>query len=142
MMPAPFGREVLRGLIPHAGAMCLLDSVLEYDAEYIVCETGTHRDPVNPLRNGQGLSALTLAEYAAQAMAAHGALLAEGRAQPGMLAALRGFRLHVETIHDIPGNIRVRAQRRLARKEGLLYEFSATDGARLLAEGRISIALG
>jgi predicted hotdog family 3-hydroxylacyl-ACP dehydratase len=132
----------LRNLIPHAGAMCLLDTIVEYGPEEIVCETATHLDTANPLRTGGGLSAVHLAEYAAQAIAAHGALHAEGRAQPGMLAALRDFRIHVETIHDIPGKLCIRAQRKLARREGLLYEFAVTGDGRALAEGRISIALG
>lgn len=139
---APFGRDVLMGLIPHADTMCLLDSVKEYGADDIVCETNTHRDPANPLRVDRGLSAVHLAEYAAQATAAHSALLADGRARPGMLAALRNLRLHVESIHDIPGPLTVRARRQLARPEGLLYEFSVSGDDRVLCEGRISIALG
>lgn len=142
MTAAPFGREVLSRLIPHAGSMCLLDSVLHYTADDIHCETTSHRDMANPLRGELGLAAVHLAEYAAQAMATHGALLAEGRAQPGMMAALRDFRMHVAYIHDIPGALGVRAHRRLARKEGLLYEFSVSGDGRLLCEGRISIALG
>lgn len=137
----PISRERLLGLIPHAGAMCLLDSVVEFAGDDIVCETLSHRDAANPLRRGQVLPALHLAEYAAQAMAAHGALQAEGAAQPGMLAALRDIRLHVENIHDIPGKLTVRARRRLARPEGSLYEFSVSGDGRLLCEGRIAIAL-
>lgn len=122
--------------------MCLLDTVLEYSADEIICETGSHRDLGNPLRSPRGLAAVHLVEYAAQAMATHGALLAGGTAQPGMLAALRDCRLHVDTIGEIPGVLVVRARRRMARKEGLLYEFSVLSGARVLCEGRASIALG
>lgn len=134
-------RERLLDLVPHAGSMCLLDSVNEYSRDEIVCETSSHRDPANPLRRDHALSALHLVEYAAQAMAAHGALIAEGTAQPGMLAALRDVRLHVGHVHDIPGKLTVRARRRLARDEGLLYEFSVSGNGQLLCEGRIAIAL-
>lgn len=140
--PAPVPRERLLDLVPHAGAMCLLDCVREYAAEEIVCETTSHRDPANPLRSEGVLSALHLAEYAAQAMAAHGALQAGGVAQPGMLAAMRQIHLHVESIHDIPGTLTIRARRNLARAEGSLYEFSVTGDGRLLCEGRIAIAFG
>lgn len=142
MISTPFGREVLRTLIPHAGTMCLLDTVLDYDPDEIHCETVTHRDTANPLRGEQGLFAMHLAEYAAQAVAAHGALMAEGHAQPGLLAALRDLRLHVDLVHDIPGALSVRARRRLARSQGLLYEFSVSGDGRVLCEGRIAIALG
>jgi predicted hotdog family 3-hydroxylacyl-ACP dehydratase len=138
----PIGREQLLELIPHAGAMCLFDRVIEYSGEEIVCEASSHRDPANPLRRAQGLSTLHLAEYAAQAAAAHGALKSDGVAQPGMLAALRDIRLYVERIHDIPGNLIVRAHRRLARREGSMYDFSVLGDGRLLCEGRIVIALG
>jgi predicted hotdog family 3-hydroxylacyl-ACP dehydratase len=122
--------------------MCLLDTVIEYGADEIVCETNSHRDLQNPLRNARGLSAVHLVEYAAQAMAAHGALLAGGQPRPGMLAALRDCRLHVDTVGDIPGGLTVRARRRVASLEGLLYEFSVSGNGRLLCEGRVSIALG
>ena len=59
-----------------------------------------------------------------------------------MLAALRDIRLHVETIHDIPGRLTIRARRQLARPEGSLYEFNVSGDGRLLCEGRIAIALG
>ena len=71
---APLAQERLRSLIPHAGAMCLLETVREFSGEEIVCEASSHRDPGNPLRRHGALAALHLAEYAAQAMAAHGAL--------------------------------------------------------------------
>lgn len=138
----PIARERLLGLIPHAGAMCLLDAVLEFSDDEIVCETGSHRDAANPLRRGSELSALHLVEYAAQAMAAHAALRGGGGARPGMLGALRDIRLQVATLHDIPGKLTVRARRRLARPEGSLYEFEVTGDGRKLGEGRIAIALG
>jgi predicted hotdog family 3-hydroxylacyl-ACP dehydratase len=140
-MNAPLSREELLRLIPHAGRMCLLDRVVEYSESEIHCTTRTHLDPANPLRRGDALSALHLVEYAAQAMAAHGALNAFGRAQPGMLAALRDIRLHIEHIHSIDGELRIHARRRLAQREGSLYEFGVSGGGRVLCEGRIAIAL-
>lgn len=134
-------REALLALIPHDGVMCLLDSVLEFGSEHIVCETFTHRSAANPLRREDRLSSVHLAEYAAQAMAAHGALQADGRSQPGMLAALRDIRLHVAFVDDIRSALIVRARRLLARSEGTLYEFRVTADERLLCEGRLAIAL-
>ena len=137
----PIHRDRLLQLLPHAGAMCLLDSVQEFSAVEIRCAARSHRDPANPLCHGRKLAAIHLAEYAAQAAAAHGALLADGCAQPGMLAALRAVRLHVEHIEDIEAELTIHARRRLAQSDGLLYEFSVLAGERLLAEGRIAIAL-
>ena len=135
----------LRTLIPHAGSMCLLDSVIDWTAEQIRCETVTHRDPANPLRRHDRVAALHLTEYGAQAMAVHGALLAQGGAQPGMLGALRDIKLHVVRIDDITDNLVVTATRRLARNDGLIYDFTVAlrdSPTGLLCEGRISVVLG
>ncbi len=69
------GRQELEALIPHAGAMCLLDTVQNWDDRQIHCRSETHRNVANPLRFEGRLSALHLAEYGAQAMAIHGGLL-------------------------------------------------------------------
>jgi predicted hotdog family 3-hydroxylacyl-ACP dehydratase len=122
--------------------MCLLDRVTGHSEQSIECATDTHHDPDNPLRRAGQLSALHLAEYAAQAMAAHGALMAGGNAQPGMLAALRDIKLHVERIDTIDTELIVRATRRLAQRDGFLYDFSVHGDGRLLCQGRIAIALG
>jgi predicted hotdog family 3-hydroxylacyl-ACP dehydratase len=134
----------LIALIPHAGSMCLLDAVEDWTAESIRCTSCTHRDPANPLRSDGGLAALHLVEYAAQAMAAHGALLAEGAPQAGMLGALRDVRLYASRIDDLPEMLVVSATRRLARSDGLIYDFTVQlhgSPARLLSEGRISVVL-
>src|SRR5881398_1435622 len=75
-MTTPIDKAEIRRLIPHAGTMCLLDSVLGWDDESIVCTTNTHRDEANPLRRDGRLSALHALEYAAQAAAIHGGLRA------------------------------------------------------------------
>jgi predicted hotdog family 3-hydroxylacyl-ACP dehydratase len=134
----------LGALIPHAGSMCLLERVEEWTPEWIRCSTRTHLDPTNPLRSGDELAALHLAEYGAQAMAVHGALLAQGGPQAGMLGALRDLRLHVERIDDLKRSLIVTATRRLARSDGLIYDFIvelSEDPMRVLCEGRISVVL-
>ncbi len=137
-------KAALAALIPHAGSMCLLDSVEEWSEEMIRCTSSTHRDAENPLRRDEQLSAVHLVEYAAQAMAIHGALLAGDGPQAGMLGVLRDIRLHVDRIDDLPASLVVNATRRLARSDGLIYDFTvALDGLprRLLSEGRISVVL-
>jgi predicted hotdog family 3-hydroxylacyl-ACP dehydratase len=55
--------------------MCLLDDVLSWDASRIRCRSASHRTPDNPLRAHGRLGAACGIEYAAQAMAVHGALV-------------------------------------------------------------------
>jgi predicted hotdog family 3-hydroxylacyl-ACP dehydratase len=126
-------------LIPHAGSMCLLDRIVGHTENDIECTARSHTSPDHPLRRDSQLSALHLAEYAAQAMAVHGALLAGG-VQRGMLAALREIHLHVDRIDNIATELTVQATRRMAQATGSLYDFRVQANGRLLCEGRIAIA--
>jgi predicted hotdog family 3-hydroxylacyl-ACP dehydratase len=72
----PIDVERIRELVPHAGKMCLLERVVDCDTASIRCETRSHLDRANPLRRNGHLSSVCAIEYAAQAMALHGALTA------------------------------------------------------------------
>lgn len=129
------------GLVPQQGAMCLLDAVVAHDAAGIRCTAVSHRDPTNPLRRAGILPASAGVEYAAQAMAAHGALLAEARPQAGFLAALRGVEFAVERLDDVPGSLEVSATALLRETSGLVYEFVVQGGGRLLLRGQATVML-
>jgi predicted hotdog family 3-hydroxylacyl-ACP dehydratase len=135
-------RHEIAALIPHQGAMCLLERVVEWDAAHIVLLTATHRSPENPLCSGGRLRALHLCEYAAQAMAVHGGLLARAagsQARPGMLVSLREVELSRAHIDDVPGELRVSASRLLAGQHSWQYAFAVHHGDELLARGRAAI---
>ena len=138
-------REEILSLIPHQGAMCLWDRVLDWDADSIRLAAGNHRDPAHPLRGRGRLHAVHLCEYGAQAMAVHGGLLAReagGMAPPGMLVALRGVELRVGRIDDLAGDLEGHAQV-LARSEASQqYAFRISHQGMLLAEGRAAVMLG
>src|SRR5690242_18884550 len=88
-------------LIPHAGEMCLLDFVEWWSDDEIRCVSTSHASPRHPLRFADRLTSIHLVEYAAQAAAIHGALLAERdgtRVAPGFLAALRNCEFEVDEI--------------------------------------------
>ena len=129
-------------LIPHAGGMCLLDAVLAWDADGLHAVSESHLRPDNPLRGTHGLHAVHLAEYGAQAMAVHGALLARGRgveaARPGMLVSLREVRLLVEQVPR-EGRLDVHAQCLYADDAGAQYAFRVEHAGRLLASGRAAV---
>jgi len=138
-------RQEILSLIPHQGAMCLWDRVLDWDADSIRLAAGNHRDPAHPLRGRGRLHAVHLCEYGAQAMAVHGGLLAReagGMAPPGMLVALRGVELRVGRIDDLAGDLEGHAQV-LARSEASQqYAFRISHQGMLLAEGRAAVMLG
>lgn len=129
--------------IPHQGSMCLLDAVLDYSATHIVCRAGSHTNPAHPLRAGECLGSATGIEYAAQAMAVHGALLAADDAPPrqGYLTSVRSVALHVARLDDLPGDLQVRAERLSGDTNHILYQFSVEHGNDCLLEGRAAVVL-
>ncbi len=110
--------------------MCLLDGVLDWDAEHIRCSAVSHQDPANPLRNEQCLPTVAGLEYGAQGMAVHGALVSGGGpARAGYLAALRDVRLTDLTLDCFQEPLEILAERVMADAR------SATYAMRLECEG-------
>ena len=151
-------RAWIEARIPHRGRMCLLDEVLDWDAEWIRCRSGTHRSADHPLRYQGRLGGACGIEYAAQAMAVHGALLtadrAPDRAAPariGYLASVRGLHLAVARLDDIAADLICEARRIAGDLDTVVYEFSIRaeapgdssahqSSADLLLSGRATIA--
>jgi predicted hotdog family 3-hydroxylacyl-ACP dehydratase len=130
-------------LIPHAGTMCLLDGVVAWDERAIHAITDGHARTDNPLRSAQGLHAVHLAEYGAQAMAVHGALLARAAgaqtAKPGRLVSLRDVQLFVEYVDTCDGRLDVHAECLQAGEASAQYLFRIEYRGRLLASGRAAV---
>lgn len=131
-------------LIPHAGTMCLLDEVVDWDTVHLHARGASHRRADNPLRADGVLHAVNLCEYAAQAMAVHGALCAReagGTARPGFLVALRDVQLQVERIDSLPGRLQVHVECLLAMADSLQYAFRVEHRGSVLATGRAAVML-
>jgi predicted hotdog family 3-hydroxylacyl-ACP dehydratase len=129
-------------LIPHQGAMCLLDEVLRWDDDRIHALAHSHRDVGNPLRSDGRLRSVHLCEYGAQAMAIHGGLLAQRAglvAAPGFLVSLRAVKLHIERIDDLADALDVHAEQLLAADSGWQYAFRVECAGRVLAQGRAAV---
>jgi predicted hotdog family 3-hydroxylacyl-ACP dehydratase len=136
-------RDWIAAHIPHQGTMCLLDRVEEWDAQRVRCRAISHRAPGNPLRAHGRLAAACGIEYAAQAMAVHGALLAQHDAAPraGFLASVRGAALHVARLDDITADLMVEAARFSGDGNNVLYDFSIHADGVVLLEGRAAVIL-
>ncbi|GAA0571460.1 hypothetical protein GCM10009416_07600 [Craurococcus roseus] len=139
----PLGRDAIARLVPHGGAMCLLDRALAWDADSIACEADGHRDPANPLRRDGRLPAVCGVEYALQAMALHGALAAGGTAQPmGYLSSLRDVSLGgAERLDTLAGPLGIRARALAAETGGFIYRFEVENRGRILLAGQAAIIL-
>ena len=139
----PLNRSWIESHVPHAGKMCLLDEVLDWDAAGARCRSATHRSPDNPLRAYGRLGAACGIEYAAQAMAVHGALLAatgNSAAPPAMLASVRNVELLVERLDNIDGDLIASVEQVAGDMRSALYEFSVSSDDGVLLTGRAAIA--
>ena len=134
---------VIRELIPHAGAMCLLDAVLAWDDTTLHAISERHAPATHPLRGAHGLHAVHLAEYGAQAMAVHGALGARARGgvalRQGRLVSLREVTLAVEYVDPAGGRLDVHAEQLFADDAGAQYAFRVEQAGRVLASGRAAV---
>ncbi len=130
-------------LIPHAGAMCLLDDVIRWDATGIQCVSRGHRDADNPLRTDGVLPAVCGIEYAAQAMALHGGLtgMVDGRPLAGYLASLRDVVCRVSRLDDLDGDLIVDAERLMGDTVHVIYRFTLRVGEVEVVSGRAAVAL-
>jgi predicted hotdog family 3-hydroxylacyl-ACP dehydratase len=148
--PATLQHDDIARRIPHQGSMCLLDRVTAWDANQITCEASSHRAGDNPLRAYGRLGASCGIEYAAQAMAVHGALIAEALSsadgtipepQAGYLASVRSVSLHVDRLNDINNPLTIHAERMSGDAATILYSFSLHAGPALLLAGRAVVVL-
>ena len=136
-------RAAIAARIPHQGSMCLLDAVLAWDSGQIHCRASSHRQPDNPLRAAERLGAACGIEYAAQAMAVHGALLAPEGAppRPGYLASVRSVQLAVDRLDDLAQDLDIVAERLSGDENNILYHFRVEHAGNLLLSGRAAVML-
>ena len=137
----PLDAAAIVRLVPHGGAMCLLDRALAWDAQSIRCESARHRDPAMPLRRDGRLPAICGAEFALQAMALHGALTAAAPQPMGFVSSLRDVTLHVARLDDIPEPLRIEATSLAAESGGFIYRFVVSAAGRPLLDGQAAVIL-
>jgi predicted hotdog family 3-hydroxylacyl-ACP dehydratase len=137
-------KDELAFLLPHAGAMRLLDRVASWDQLSIRCHTKTHHDPANPLRRGARLDAVAGLEYAAQAMGVHVGLL-DGKPSPsgsiGYVGGLRDVVFGTDRLDNCPAELTIDATRLFEGDHSFLYRFAILSGDREVMSGRASIFL-
>ena len=135
-------RAWIEAHIPHQGRMCLLDEVVNWSTEAISCRSGGHRAADHPLRAHGRLGVACGIEFAAQAMAVHGALIADAHdAKPpaGILASVRGVRLHVARLDDVQSDLICDALRITGDRGSNLYEFELRSATMRLLSGRATV---
>jgi len=133
-------RAQIESRVPHAGSMCLLDSVQQWDATSIVCQA-LAPTVAHPLARAQTVPAIAAVEYAAQAAAVHGSLLdATESPREGMLAKLSEVELCATTLDAAGGALTVRAELLSRVATGCMYSFEVCDQRACVVRGRLMVA--
>ncbi|MDR5782458.1 hydroxymyristoyl-ACP dehydratase [Caballeronia sp. LZ065] len=137
-------RDEIAARIPHDGAMCLLESVVAWDAERIRCTATSHLAADNPLRFKDRLASVCGIEYAAQVMATHGALVGTEHGQrprAGLLTSVRGVDIFVDRLDGLDAPLDIEAERIGGDENTVLYRFSVQCAGRPLLSGRAAVIL-
>lgn len=123
--------------------MCLLDGVTEWSNTHLICRTATHRDAVNPLRRGDQLEAICGVEYAAQAIAAHIAIVLDTDIPPfeGYLVGVRDLVMQRSRLDDISTDLTIVVRRVVGEDTTFIYTFSVCEDRQILLNGRATIFL-
>ena len=143
-MSASLDHAEIAALIPHAGNMCLLDSMQRVSQTDIVCSALSHQSPDNPLRSHGRLGAAVAVEYAAQAMALHGSILNADLGVPpkgGRLINVRQLILHCTRFDDLVSPLTVHATRLMGDAANVIYSFEVSADDQTIAMGRAGVML-
>jgi predicted hotdog family 3-hydroxylacyl-ACP dehydratase len=143
-LPQRFGNEKLAALLPHQGAMCLLDKVVSWDATTLTALATSHQSTTNPLNQGNHLLAHCGVEYAAQAAAVHLAVKALQQSltvpQKGYLAAVNQLQWQSPYLEYL-GPLTIQVEQLVAQTRGCIYYFNISADNQSQVSGRFSLAL-
>lgn len=123
--------------------MCLLDHVSNYSSDYIECQAVVPDASVHPLAAAGTIGLANGIEYAAQAMAVHGALLAGSEHAPraGFLTSVRDVQWTTDRLDAHGRELSIHAQRLSGDERTVLYAFRVEAGPHTLLTGRASVML-
>jgi predicted hotdog family 3-hydroxylacyl-ACP dehydratase len=128
-------------LVPHRGAMCLLDAVIAHDADTVEALTAVRGD--SPFADGGAVGAWLGIEYMAQAVAAFAGLRAHAHGKPAPLGLLVGTRRYTALCERFAAgsSLRVRAERKFEADNGMASFDCRILGAddTLLAEATLMV---
>jgi predicted hotdog family 3-hydroxylacyl-ACP dehydratase len=140
-------RQQIARIIPHSGTMVLIDEVTHWDERCLLARTSSHLRADNPLRDNLGLHIACGIEYAAQAMALHGALMGERRGgQPdrpraGLLASVREVSFLARRLDQDSPVLLIEASLLTGDLRVAMYEFAVRSLLRDLLTGRATVVL-
>jgi predicted hotdog family 3-hydroxylacyl-ACP dehydratase len=132
----------IRELVPHSGAMVLLDRVLSADAENLCAEVTIHAGSVFYDAPSAGVGSWVGIEYMAQAIAAHAGYLARLAGAPVKIGFLLGARRYEAQLPlFVDGSVlQVHVQQALQGENGLgAFECRIEMAGAVLAQATITV---
>ena len=128
--------------LPHGSGMSLLERVVSWCENTIVCEAVSHDRESNPLHLRGALPVITLVEYAAQAAAVHSSLVLSGmgRVRPAYIGALKKVSLFSEVIPRHTPVLKVHASVEMVSDAGAIYSFEVVADS-VLISGRMVLVI-
>jgi len=147
-------REEIERRLPHAGVMSLLDKIIQADETTLTAQAVSYRDADNPLRVNGKITMVNGIEYAAQAMAVHGALVLEKKQEENK-AELKSSQGYIATVRNIELNspyfpeadpsssaaLLIKVKQLMSDQNGFTYQFDIHYEQQQLISGRITIFL-
>ena len=131
-------RDGIAELLPHAGAMVLIDRVGSYSVESILCFSNVV-EKENPLAVEGEVGIYSGVEYAAQAMALHSTLSSSGgKAEKGVVAVVSKLEAYSDVLKGV---IEVRAEKIDFTGDSSLYDFTVLSRDQLVLSGRMLVLL-
>ncbi len=131
--------------LPHTGSMCLVDEAVDWDHEHIQCAATSHLLADNPLRVAGRLPAICVLEYAAQAFALHGVLVADESGEPPpdasrvFVALVTTLDIYAEYLDGRDGALRIDGHIIFRQAGSAVYRFEAFDATGPVADGQIGL---
>ncbi|MBA2549058.1 MAG: 3-hydroxylacyl-ACP dehydratase [Burkholderiaceae bacterium] len=135
----------LDAFLPHAGRMRLIDRVISYDEQKIICESDSHRVADHPLAEDGVISIVCGLEYGAQAMALHGALMAAssggGPVRRGYLVAASNLRWSAARLDACAAPLIIEAISEFRSENQVAYRFEIRTEAVAVLTGDARVQL-
>jgi len=132
--------DSIEQVIPHRGAMRLVDKVLDWNEQRVVVELTVPWD--GPFHEARGVPAWIGLEYMAQAIGAWSGCRGRNRGELPRIGFLLGTRRYnAETGHFAPGAVlRVEARCELVDDNGLgMFACRIMEGEQVLASANVSV---
>jgi predicted hotdog family 3-hydroxylacyl-ACP dehydratase len=136
----------IQGLLPHQGAMQLIESVSSWTRDDIVCQTRSHLRSDNPLRHRGSLPMHVAIEIGAQAAGIHGGLLNRelfpgSPAQMGYLAVISNAQWNENSLNSLEDNLIIFARRTAVTPGGRAYRVRIEHRSETIMSADLVIAL-